>query len=108
MALISSIILTKKGSRWPTSGCAMARRTDGATLLGPGPSSNRGGGLNADGICMSGNDTTINAQDNDYNAMRNSARRTDNRKNVRQISAGPDGATLLGPGPSSNRGGGLN
>ena len=46
IVLISSISFTKTGSRWPTSGCAMARRTAGATSLGPGPSSRRGGGLN--------------------------------------------------------------
>jgi hypothetical protein len=37
-------------------------------------SDNRGGGMNADGICMSGNDATIKAQDNELNTMKKSAR----------------------------------
>ena len=40
IVLFSSIIPTKAGSRWPTSGRAMASRTDGATLLGTGVLSN--------------------------------------------------------------------
>src|SRR5436190_10563632 len=52
MVLISSIILTKTGSRWPTSGCDMALSTEGATSLGPGPINRRGGAVNFSGICM--------------------------------------------------------
>src|SRR5437762_1514956 len=45
MLLISSIILTNAGSRWPTSGADMALSTEGAALLGPGPIKRRGGGI---------------------------------------------------------------
>src|SRR3990170_4528150 len=38
---ISARIVRKSGSRWPTSGVAMARRTRGCTRLGPGPSKRR-------------------------------------------------------------------
>src|SRR4051812_38387554 len=52
IALISSIIFTKTGSRWPTSGIDMALRTLGATSLGPGPIRRRFGGVKADGVCI--------------------------------------------------------
>ena len=39
------------GSRWPTSGIDIACKTEGATMLGPGPINNRGGGVNLE-ICM--------------------------------------------------------
>ena len=45
MSWVSSMISRKYGSRWPTSGVAMAVSTRGWASLGPGPSSRRGGGL---------------------------------------------------------------
>jgi hypothetical protein len=38
---ISSEVWKKKGSRWPTTGCAIAWYTRGATMLGPGPKRRR-------------------------------------------------------------------
>src|SRR6266404_4938239 len=52
MDFISSIILTKAGSKWPTTGADIALRTEGAALLGPGPIKRRKGGRNAGGMCM--------------------------------------------------------
>ncbi len=66
MALISSIIFTNAGSRWPTSGRDIACKTAGATSLGPGPISRRGGGSNAFGISMAGKNAGICWQNNDF------------------------------------------
>src|SRR5437667_11226416 len=52
MVLVSSINWRNAGSRCPTRVWLKAARTDGATLLGPGPSNRRGGGTNIGGICM--------------------------------------------------------
>src|SRR5680860_1308304 len=48
---ISSRMGVKSGSRWPSSGWAMAARTEGWTSLGPGPSRIRSGGYAAARVC---------------------------------------------------------
>lgn len=49
IALISSIIEMKAGSRCPISGWDIALRTDFETFEGPGPINNRVGGENESG-----------------------------------------------------------
>src|SRR5947209_7065380 len=39
------MIARKAGSKWPSRGVERARRTRGCTMLGPGPSSSRRGGI---------------------------------------------------------------
>src|SRR5688500_12554502 len=56
MALISSIIFTKTGSRCQRSGIAMASTIVGATLLGPGHIKTRVRGRNSAGGCIGGDD----------------------------------------------------
>jgi len=46
----SSIISTKRGSRWPMVGRASASSTRGETSEGPGPMSVRRGGLKGDTV----------------------------------------------------------
>lgn len=66
MVLISSIISTKTGSRWPASGSDMACKTEGETSLGPGPSRRRGGGLKTAGICISDKINKTISGDNEF------------------------------------------
>jgi hypothetical protein len=47
---VSAIISRNFGSRWPSSGVAIALRTLGWASLGPGPSSRRGGMFRGPGI----------------------------------------------------------